>query len=429
MNARTVTALTPPRVATHCGTGTHSGVLERTFSVIVLFLYTGGVLPLLRLESGVDFDELEGDPVTRFTWLAVYAVTFILLTRRVRTTLQLFVRERWLILLCGVAVASVLWSVAPAVTFRRSIALLGTTAFGLYLASRYTVAELLRLVDWVLGVSVVLSVATVAVAPTYGISSDGTEWRGIFLHKNILGGQMALAILVSLFQIRRRGLANCLVTIVVLALASLALFNSHSVAGMLAVVIVAVTLPLWPVLRLQRPLAVASVVFALMTLGAAAWLVSTQANAIASAVGRDASMTGRTPLWAAVIDSITNRLWLGHGYAAFWLGWEGESGRIWSSLSWRPVHAHNGFLDLGLELGMVGFALFAVGFTVAVCRATPLIWRTKTAFGLWPIAYLLFIVTINLAESTIMVRNGVFWMLYVVTCIWLIRHGSERRSA
>ena len=55
--------------------------------------------------------------------------------------------------------------------------------------------------------------------------------------------------------------------------------------------------------------------------------------------------------------------------------------------------------------------------------------RTATAYGLWPIAYLVFIVMINLAESTIMVRNGVFWMLYVVTCIWLIRHGSERRSA
>jgi len=63
-----------------------------------------------------------------------------------------------------------------------------------------------------------------------------------------------------------------------------------------------------------------------------------------------------------------------------------------------------------------------------VGRAAILIQRTRTVYGLWPIAYLLFIVLINLAESTIMLRNSIFWMLYVVTCVWLIRPRDDDRK-
>src|SRR5262249_53870477 len=121
---------------------------------------------------------------------------------------------------------------------------------------------------------------------------------------------------------------------------------------------------------------------------------------------------------------------LGHGYAAFWLGWEGESAKIWAALPWMPPHAHNGFLDLGLELGVIGIVVFVTGFVWATWRATLVIRRTKTVYGLWPIAYLVFIV-VNSAESTILVQNSIFWMLYVATCMWLIRgkNDSSRGAA
>jgi len=32
---------------------------------------------------------------------------------------------------------------------------------------------------------------------------------------------------------------------------------------------------------------------------------------------------------------------------------------------------------------------------------------------------------VNLAESTILVRNSIFWMLYVATCMWLVRGKSD----
>ena len=210
MNALTLPAATLPRVDAHAHrrTSTHAGLLERAFAVVVLFLATGGLLPLLRLENGIDLDDLEGDPVMQITWGAVYAITLVLLSTRGREIFRLLSRERWLVLLCGLAAVSVMWSVAPDVTFRRTVALFGTTAFGVYLASRYSVHDLLRLLGWVLTAIVVLSVVTVFFFPNHGISPEDGTWRGIFVHKNALGRAMALACLAFLFRVCQRGIAN-----------------------------------------------------------------------------------------------------------------------------------------------------------------------------------------------------------------------------
>jgi O-antigen ligase len=146
-------------------------------------------------------------------------------------------------------------------------------------------------------------------------------------------------------------------------------------------------------------------------------------------MGKDVTLTGRTGLWSVVVDSIAQRPWLGHGYNAFWLGWEGESARVWAVLPWHAAHAHNGVLDLGLELGLVGIALFTSSLVLAATRATAVIRRTSTMYGLWPLAYVVFIVVVNFSESTILVRNSIFWMLYTVTCVWLVGQRSAKRTA
>ena len=37
------------------------------------------------------------------------------------------------------------------------------------------------------------------------------------------------------------------------------------------------------------------------------------------------TLTGRTELWATVIEMIREHPWFGYGYSGFWLGWDGES--------------------------------------------------------------------------------------------------------
>jgi O-antigen ligase len=120
-----------------------------------------------------------------------------------------------------------------------------------------------------------------------------------------------------------------------------------------------------------------------------------------------------------VIEMIRQYPWLGYGYGAFWAGgWSGESAHVslWvSRFANDPVvvHAHNGFLDLLLDLGLLGLATFALGFSLATLRAVYWVRATRTAAGLWPLVYLTFILLYNFTESSILQHNNVFWILYV----------------
>ena len=71
-------------------------------------------------------------------------------------------------------------------------------------------------------------------------------------------------------------------------------------------------------------------------------------------LGRDSSLTGRMDLWSLVVEAIGRRPWLGYGYQAFWVTPGGPADGIRMRLPFTVPHAHDGFLDVWLEIGAVG---------------------------------------------------------------------------
>src|SRR5439155_1472984 len=91
-----------------------------------------------------------------------------------------------------------------------------------------------------------------------------------------------------------------------------------------------------------------SVSFSALFLGVGTGLVQS--------VGRDPTLTGRTEIWRLVL-SMTTRPLLGTGFESFWLGSRLE--KIWSIYWFHPNEAHNGYLEVFLNLGWVGVSLLA----------------------------------------------------------------------
>ncbi|MCX7826088.1 MAG: O-antigen ligase family protein, partial [Verrucomicrobiae bacterium] len=153
-------------------------------------------------------------------------------------------------------------------------------------------------------------------------------------------------------------------------------------------------------------------------LGGAAliWLMS-QPETLFGALGKDTTLTGRTGLWDAVIEMIARRPWLGYGFSGFWLGLGGESAHVVQAVNWIPPHAHNGLLDVWLDIGLLGVAVFLLGFLIGFCRAFAWARTIKTAEGMWPLTYLTFMVLFNLTENTILRQGSIFWILYVSTLL------------
>ena len=80
---------------------------------------------------------------------------------------------------------------------------------------------------------------------------------------------------------------------------------------------------------------------------------------IFASVGKDSTLSQRTIIWAAAWDAAVKRPILGYGFAAFWKGLYGPSQSVVLIAGWGLEQAQDGFLDVWLEVGVVGLALFA----------------------------------------------------------------------
>jgi O-antigen ligase len=137
-------------------------------------------------------------------------------------------------------------------------------------------------------------------------------------------------------------------------------------------------------------------------------------DSMAGLLGRDATLTGRTNIWALALESAAERPLLGYGYSAFW-NVATEANWISSTLHWKIPHAHNGFIDLTLQLGLVGLAIYAITYVIAVRRAMTFAFSDQGQEAMWPLAYLAFVLLYQVTESTIFVGNTILWMVYVST--------------
>lgn len=87
-------------------------------------------------------------------------------------------------------------------------------------------------------------------------------------------------------------------------------------------------------------------------------------------LGKDETLTGRTDLWYYVNICISQKPLLGWGFSAFWSALNPAAHEISANLGWQVPNAHNGLLELLLELGGLGVSLFALVFARNIWIAT-----------------------------------------------------------
>jgi O-antigen ligase len=118
-----------------------------------------------------------------------------------------------------------------------------------------------------------------------------------------------------------------------------------------------------------------------------------------------------------VDEAISRRLLFGHGYQAFWTVGSGDAWRIWSELGWMAPHAHNGFRETLLSLGLVGFTTLGLVILRAMHQGAMLQCRAPDEGWLWLNVWLGTFLVMNLTESILLAQNDVFWTLCVTAII------------
>jgi exopolysaccharide production protein ExoQ len=398
--------------------------LERILLFLLLMLSSGAGQSIFTGANAVTSSE--GQPVTQIVFGLLYLSIFlVLLTKFRRTALFLIRREKWTMVLCLWVLASTVWSADPGESFRRALALVGTSMAGLYIGMRYEPKQQLKMIALVVGLGAVASFAAGLFIPGVGLTPDGS-WQGIYFLKNSLGRMMALgAICFALLAISERRHRAIKVGMVLLCCALMLL--SKSATAVVVTFLMFAILPFRKALYLRiRPLIGLVAAVGVIGTSVGIWAID-NADRLLQNFGRSSTLTGRIPLWQLVFKEIAARPIQGYGFSAFWNSWEGE--RVSETVNWEVAvpNSHNGFLEVCLGLGIIGLVIMLIGMW-RIGRSSLHVTKTQREIDqLWPLVLLIFTVLYNFTEVSLLAVNSLFWIAYVANSFWLVRTAEEEK--
>jgi exopolysaccharide production protein ExoQ len=128
---------------------------------------------------------------------------------------------------------------------------------------------------------------------------------------------------------------------------------------------------------------------------------------LAGSVGRDPTLTDRTKIWEILLGMRTDPL-VGTGYESFWLGPRLQ--RVWESGFGQLNEAHNGYLQVYLNLGVIGLALLCV-FLMASYRTICRRLETTPEFGSLAMAMWTVLIFYSVTEAGFL--GGLLWLAFL----------------
>jgi exopolysaccharide production protein ExoQ len=341
--------------------------------VCLLFVF---IYPFYLVISGIDTsvpDALQTENKTVFYLqdaIPVLCVGIALLSRKSSFVLHL---SPPLLLYCAFGLLSAAWSEDPYVSLKFAIRI------SLYIIAIAALCEVLqletvcRVLMKMFAFVILASVAMALVIPSYGThqatdvaaSVFAGSWRGVFPHKNELGAIASNSTIAFLFFGRfgpsLPGLRFlCLV-------ASLACLIFAGSAGAVASLLIVLTLYFAMFVTWRWPLAFTLLFVFAVAAALAGALLATDVDSFAL-LGRDPTLTGRTSIWDVVIPMIADSPLLGHGYYAGTSALAGP--RLKELFGLAISDAHNGYLSLLLETGIVGLSLYLCALVSVVLLGT-----------------------------------------------------------
>jgi hypothetical protein len=395
-------------------------------------LWLGGVVPYASADAAF----VEGSPLDALIWAALLAAGLVVLIsrrRHVGTFLRANVPLLVFLLYCGL---SVQWSDYPVVAFKRWTKAIGDLVMVLIvLTDPEPTAAMKRLLARSGFLLIPLSILLIRYYPSLGRGySDWTGEaynHGVATQKNGLGyicllfGLGSLWYLLEAFRSGRRPRATgpLIAHGAVLAMALWLFVMADSATSFGCFVIGGGLIALMRLRALARtPAAVHLVVGAVLVVVLYGVLLEPRAGLV-EAVGRDSTLTGRTAIWNQLLGMTVDPLF-GAGYESFWLGARLE--KMWQTNPEHPNQAHNGYLEVFLDLGWVGLTLLAVVMAsgcwsvVRALRRDPEAARLKLAFFVVAAIY-------NLTEHAFRELHPV-WIAFLLAVIIVPEH-SRREVA
>ena len=380
----------------------------------VLYLWILGSRPVsywLGGSTGSNSDNIQLDSPFDEAFFAVLLIAALsVLVYRRRRVLRFLNANGPILLYFLYCFLSVLWSDSPDVAFKRSIkAIIDPAMVLIVLTDKQPVAALSRLFSRAAFILVPFSLLFCKYYPNLGRQYDPWTGRQLFTglttDKNMLGVITYVLLLGALWRVlalvRSREIPPHRGRILwaqgtLLTLGTYLLITADSVTSKVSFAVGTILMLATSSRFIRRHTAAIHALVLLLVVAVSFPLFLAGGAGAAQALGRDATFSGRRDIWAAVIRMAPNAL-VGSGFESFWS--RGARQKLAESVGGLDLNeAHNGYIEVYLELGWVGVSLMAF-ILIDGYRRSVATFRRNHVWGGLLIAYVVSAMVYNLTEA------------------------------
>jgi O-antigen ligase len=314
---------------------------------------------------------------------------------------------------------TVFWSDYPFISFKRWLQIVGTVIIFLAALLHFrSTDEAISYIRAILSIYLLLSLISIIFIPG-AIQLEFPAWRGIAPHKNMLGQVSLIGIIVWTFAIWHANSKKRLTAFFFLVLSCLLLLGSRSTTSILAGMALLILIGLFYAEKhIVRPVTgsvFSFIFFLLFFLGLAyfAYLIPDCFSYLFKLFGKESTLTGRTELWSILFEEIQKHFIHGYGFGGYWVLNNPLHGVIFEKYFLVHNQAHNGYIDILNETGMVGLSTVVL---MVVFYFKNLSNYEKPYLLKW---FIFAALILNITESTLFVPNALTGVLFTFSYVVL----------
>ena len=411
----------------------------RAFTFIGLLLFTGALQRVVgggnSLEGSVSGTVLQqSNPAIAIFGMLIYASAAAILV--IRTKNVVIPKSMYpLLLLNGWAILTALWSGDPSRSLLRSAGLSGCSLFAIYMINMLPRDEILRQIVnvavFLVWVTAVLAVA----APSYSFHNSSEFFsihsgllKGTFEHKNTLAKVLAYSVicLIGLGPMYIRNKALWIATVFA-AVYLMTLTGSAKTFATVPLALAAGTV----LMVVKKPTVRAWILgmSAIVWIGAdTLGLMDQLFGIVLNSLDRDPTLSARTLIWSSALATATQiHPFIGGGYEVAWQGGIGRA--VQSAIGIDPSHAHNGYIMVYIELGLVGFLILLYALWKITSRLITTMPGENSRIYFFIGSWVVLFIGNNLSGSYLTQPGDIYWLqilLTPVTIDWVSKPNSKK---
>ncbi|MBV9570814.1 MAG: O-antigen ligase family protein [Alphaproteobacteria bacterium] len=422
MNTLSFTAPELWRIPQRASPRSADAVAELCFVVFLLLIFIGlkpfAIRNLAALAPG-DSGDGAGNIWRQVCYLATFAA-IVTSAWRCRGLSAFRALPITLVLLLGWCLVTSFWAPTPGVSLRRAVLEIVITLSAVLGVQTIGAERSLILLRNVLGAVLIINFASIPLIHQAvhlpGEADPGLigNWRGLYYHKNVAGAVSAITALLFFFEAlsRRRAMLWLLFAG---AVVFTIMTRSKTSIGLLPVAVTAGLLFRWTARHSMERWIVLLAGGAL--LAGAGLAVIVDFSAVTRFFTDPTEFTGRVEIWRAELAFIRDHPLLGAGFGSF--ADTGALSPLYNYVSDKWVqgisHGHNGYLQVLMTIGGIGFALAMLAFIVQPALGLRQADRHGNRNFFAPLcAIFVFSVLHNFVESDFLESDGPAWVAFLL---------------